>query len=188
MKILAARFISIIAHPFVLLPLLIFLPQYQRDRSGASRSTFAFIAIVLVPLAVLIWRSVASGQWRTVDASDKTDRPSLYISSLLVSGAAAVYFYFVDHSPALSRGCITAGAMILVAFVLNRWIKISLHLVFASFCGLLLARVRLEYGLPILALVPALIWSRLILSRHLLSETLGGVILGVGGAACLIWL
>lgn len=161
-----ARFVSIVAHPFVLLPLLIFLPQFKNDRGGASRATLTFVAIVLLPLALLIWRSVASGQWRTVDASEKAERPSLYVSSLLVSITAAAYFHFLNPSPAMSRGCVTAGAMMLVAFALNRWTKISLHLVFASFCGLLLARVRLEYGLPILLLLPALIWSRLVLSFY----------------------
>ena len=188
MKIPAARFISIVAHPFVLLPLLIFLPQFQNDKGVASRATSSFIAIVLIPLALLIWRSVASGQWGTVDASDQSERPSLYIGSLVVSGAAAAYFYFVSPSPTLVRGCLAAGAMILVAFALNRWIKISLHLVFAAFCGLLLARVRLEYGLPILLLLPLLMWSRLVLSRHVLSETIGGTLLGAAGAASLIWL
>jgi hypothetical protein len=187
MKIPAARFISIVAHPFVLLPLLIFLTQLQNDRGGASHATIAFVAIVLVPLAMLIWRSVASGQWRTVDASDKAERPSLYICSLLVLAAAAAYFHFVNPSPSISRGCLASGAMMLVAFALNRWIKISLHLVFASFCGLLLSSMRLEFGLPILLLLPLLIWSRLVLSRHVLSETLGGVILGGASAACLIW-
>jgi hypothetical protein len=31
-------------------------------------------------------------------------------------------------------------------------------------------------------------WSRLVLSRHLLSETIGGVILGLLGASCFLWL
>jgi hypothetical protein len=137
---------------------------------------------------LLIWRCYSSGQWRTVDASDKVDRPILYLTSVSVLAAAAAYFKFVDHSPMLVTGCIMAGLMMCVAFALNRVIKISLHLVFACFCGILLLRVRLEYGLPILLLVPPLIWSRLVLSRHVFSETIGGVILGVCGAGCLLWL
>jgi hypothetical protein len=111
----------------------------------------------------------------------------LYLTiGLLLIGAGA-YFYFVDHNAAFVRGCFVVGAMMLVAFALNHWIKLSLHVVFACFCGLLLGTVQLGAGLLILACVPALIWSRLVLSRHVLSETIGGLILGSCGATYLMW-
>jgi hypothetical protein len=78
--------------------------------------------------------------------------------------------------------------MMLVAFALNHWTKLSLHLAFASFCGLLLGTVQLRAGLLILLCVPALIWSRLVLSRHVLCETIGGLILGGCGATYLMWM
>jgi len=100
----------------------------------------------------------------------------------------SAYFYFVDRSPNIVRGCIVSAAMILLAAGLNRWVKISLHLTFACFCGILLARVRWSFGLPVLLIIPPLIWSRLVLLRHVVSEIIGGVILGLFGAACFIWL
>jgi len=186
-KTLIARIISIVGHPFVLLPLLIFLPGFQNDRGGAFRTTLIFCGIVLIPLALLIWRCRASGEWRTVDASDKADRPVLYKSALLVLGVVIVYFSFVERSPEIVRGCIVSAAMLVLAAGLNRWIKISLHITFACFCGVVLTNVRLGFGLPVLLLVPPLIWSRLVLSRHVISETIGGLVLGLLGAACFLW-
>jgi hypothetical protein len=186
MKTSAARFISIVGHPFVLLSLLVLLLYAHSNPQSAIRATFAFMAIVLLPLGLLIWRSWASGRWRTVDASDKADRPVLYLAIGLVLVGAGAYFSFVEHSPAFVRGCVVVGAMMLVAFVLNRWIKLSLHIAFAAFCGLLLASIRFSEGLAILLFLPPLIWSRLVLSRHVLSETIGGLILGGFGAGCLI--
>jgi membrane-associated phospholipid phosphatase len=188
MRTSAARFISIAGHPFVLLPLLVFLPRFSSGTGGAFRTTFAFAAIVLGPMAALIWRSVTSGEWHTVDASNKADRPLLYKASMTILAAATAYFYFVDHSPEIARGCAIAAGMLLLAAMLNRWCKISLHITFACFCGILLARVRLGYGIPILLLVPPLIWSRLVLSRHVFSEAIGGAMLGLAGAACFMWL
>jgi len=188
MRTSAARFISIVGHPFVLLPLLVFLPRFQNNIGDAFRTTIAFVVIVLVPLALLIWRSVSSGEWRTVDASDKANRPVLYKTSIGVIAVAIAYFYFVDHSLEVARGCFVTSGMLLLAALLNRWCKISLHITFACFCGILLSRVRLSYGIPVLLLLPPLIWSRLVLSRHVLSEAIGGVVLGSAGAACLIWL
>lgn len=167
----------------MLLPLLVFLPRFQVQGGTAVRATLVFVGIVLVPIALLIWRSFASGRWRTVDASDKEDRPALYNTSILVLLSAAAYFHFVERSPALVRGFIVAASMLLVAAALNRLLKISLHVAFARFCGVLLFRVRLGYGLPVLLLVPLLIWSRLVLSRHVWPETIGGAVLGLFGAA-----
>jgi hypothetical protein len=188
MKNSAARIISIAAHPFVLLPLLIFLTLFPRDSGGALRTTLIFVSIVLVPSALLIWRACASGEWQTVDASDKANRPILYKVAVIVLIVAIVYFQFNERSANLVRGCSVSAVMLLLAAGINRWIKISLHLTFACFCGVLLAQVRLSFGLPLLLILPLLIWSRLVLSRHVVSETIGGAILGLSGAARFIWL
>ena len=188
MRILAARFISIAGHPFVLLPVLIFLPRLERDRASALGATLVFVGIVCIPLALLMWRCVASGQWTTVDASDRDDRPLLLKASLGVVLVATAYFWLADPSPAIVRGSIVAAAILLLAAALNRWLKISLHLTFACFCGLILAQVRLSYGIAVLLLIPPLVWSRIVLSRHALSETVGGILLGALGAAGFIWL
>ncbi len=188
MRIAAARVISIAGHPFVLLPLLIFLSRLPSDSAGALRNTLLFVAIACIPLALLTWHSVASGKWRTVDASDKDDRPLLYKAALGVAVAAVGCFYFIEPSPGIVRGSLVVAGVLLVAATLNCWIKISLHVTFACFCGFVLARVRLSYGIPVILLVPLLVWSRLVLSRHVLSETVGGIALGLLGAACLVWL
>src|SRR4051794_31833867 len=106
MRTSAARTISIIGHPFVLLLLLILSVHLRSSSHNSLRVTFAFAAIVLLPLGLLIWRSRASGRWRTVDASDKADRPVLYgvIGAVLIGAGA--YFYFVEHSPAFVHGCL----------------------------------------------------------------------------------
>lgn len=188
MRIAISRIISIVGHPFVLLSILILGLQLQGNPERAIRVTTIFGLIVLVPLGLVIWRARASGQWRTVDASDKADRPLFYLAIGVVLLAAAAYFQLVEHSPAFVRGCLVVGLMMLVAFALNHWIKLSLHLAFAVFSGLLLAAFQFSWGLPILLFLPLLVWSRLVLSRHLLSETIGGMILGALGAAYLIFL
>jgi membrane-associated phospholipid phosphatase len=183
-----ARLVSILAHPFVLVVLLLLLPRLEKDVAGAIRTSISVVAIVIFPLALLIWRSYSSGQWKTVDASSKTDRPLLYVTVLIALVVLAFYFYHVEHSQVLVRGVLITFCMIAVALVLNRWIKVSLHLAFASYCAVLLATVDLRYGLPILLLLPLLAWSRLVLSRHSMSEVLGGSALGLLAAGCFLCL
>src|SRR5262245_11369090 len=187
MRLAVARIISIVGHPFVLLSILVLWLQLQTNRERALRATIAFGLIVLVPFTLVIWRARVSGRWRTVDASDKADRPIFYLAMGIVLLVAAVYFHLVEHSAAFVRGCLVVGAMMLAAFALNPWLKLSLHVAFAIFCGLLLTTFEVSWGLPILLFLPLLIWSRLVLSRHVLSETIGGMILGGLGAGYLIF-
>jgi membrane-associated phospholipid phosphatase len=63
-----------------------------------------------------------------------------------------------------------------------------LHLAFAGFSGLILARVHPGYGLAILVFIPLLAWSRLALLRHTFSEVIGGFALGLIAASIMLWL
>lgn len=182
MRIPLARFISILAHPFVLIVLLTFLPRFQTDASDAIRRTASVVAIALAPIGVLMWRCYASGQWKTIDASAKADRPVLYASLLAVLFLLGIYFHRTDHSGVLVRGTLCGFLMIAVAFALNHWIKLSLHLAFACFCGVVLTYVDPRYGVPILVLLPFLGWSRLVLSRHSVTEVFAGAALGLVAA------
>jgi hypothetical protein len=188
MKVLAARIISVVAHPLILLTLLIAVPFLERDRPSGIYSILAFIGILCVPLVILMWRFVASGQWTTVDASAKDERRSLIKISLGLILIAAAYFWLINRSPSMLLGLVMGAVILLIAAALSPWLKISLHLAFASFCGLILLRVRWQFGVLVLLLVPPLVWSRLILSRHVLSETFGGILLGATTAIAFLWL
>jgi len=182
MKVLAARIISIVAHPLTLLTLLIAVPFLERDRPSGIYSILAFIGILCLPLVILMWRFVASGQWTTVDASGKDERRSLINISLGLILVAAAYFWLIDRSTPVLLGLLMGAVILIIAAALSRWLKISLHLAFASFCGSILLRVSWPYGVLVLLLVPPLVWSRLILSRHILAETVSGILLGTSAA------
>ncbi len=76
------------------------------------------------------------------------------------------------------RGSAAVAVLLGLAAVLNRWIKLSNHVAFAMFTGILLRRLALSWGLGVLVLVPFVAWSRLALSRHTSHEVLGGMVLG----------
>jgi membrane-associated phospholipid phosphatase len=107
----------------------------------------------------------------------------VFVVLLLLS----LYFHFVERSPVLVRGNAVIALMLGAAAALNRWIKLSLHLAFAGFGGLILASVHLGYGLPIFMFIPLLAWSRLALSRHTFPEVIGGFALGLIAATILLW-
>jgi hypothetical protein len=66
-----------------------------------------------------------------------------------------------------------------VSAALTRWIKVSLHLMFASLAATTLVLLGSAAGAVVLAGLPVLAWSRLALQRHRLSELLAGLALGL---------
>jgi hypothetical protein len=178
-KVMVARWVSIVGHPFILTVPLVLLPVWPRSHARAMHITGVIVAVVLIPLGLLIWQRRASGRWETVDASRRSDRPILYFSVFAVMLLLMGYFRFVAQPPIGIQRTVAIALMFGVAALLNRWIKLSLHLAFACFSGLVLASVHLGYGLPILLLVPLLAWSRLVLLRHTIPEIIGGGLLGL---------
>jgi len=181
-----ARWISIVGHPFVCLALATFFITYRRGGLlAALRVAGLLVCIVVLPLAIFIRRRRRSGKWQTVDASAPKDRPALYVASSAAIVPLALWFMFAERSADLMRGVLAAAAILAVAAFLNRWIKLSLHMAFAIFCGLLLGRIWTGCAVAFAIFLPLLAWSRLTLSRHTVPQVIGGASLG-GSAACLV--
>jgi len=181
-----ARTVSTVGHPFAMIVFLVLVLSWTMDRAAVWRITGFVAGMGLIPTGFLLWRS-ASRRERAPDASaGYTDRTILYFCLFAVLLLASVYFHYVEHSAFLVRGSMVTALMAVVAATLNRWIQISLHLAFAVYSGLILARIHPGYGLPILTFAPLLAWSRLTLLRHTLPEVIFGSALGLTAAGLLI--
>jgi len=178
--------VSVVGHPLAMIVLLVLLLSWTMDRVAVWRITGFVAGLGLIPTGFLVWRSVSRREHAAYTYTHRSDRTILYFCLFAVLLLASVYFHFVEHSAFLVRGSAITALMAAVAAVLNRWIRLSLHLAFAVYSGLLLARVHPGYGLPILTFAPLLAWSRITLLRHTLSEVICGSALGLGAAGLLI--
>ena len=168
-----ARAISLGAHPFVLIPLSVGL---------ATRSLFwtAIIAAsTTIPLLAVILRNVRSGKWSDADVSRPDQRSGLYRAGFPLLALCAVILYLLGANPQLLRGVAAGTAMFAAGLLANRWLKISMHLMFAGYCGVAVTRLYPEALLPSLAVVLALAWSRWYLKRHTVTEIIVGLALGL---------
>jgi hypothetical protein len=187
-KIFMARWISIIGHPFVLIILLVLMVLSVRSGGGvALKAAAVVLAAGVVPLWFFMWRSHATGRWETIDASSPKNRPVAYLAGFAVLLMLSLYFFLAVGSSEMLRGCAALAVMLGAAAALNRRIKLSIHMAFAVFTGIISMKIYPGLGLAILIGVPALGWSRLALARHTLREVIGGCVLGVVVGIITIW-
>ncbi len=185
-QISIARWVSIIGHPFLLIVLLVLL-VCSAQGAGAFRIAGIVAAAGLIPLGIFMWWRHASGRWQTVDASSPKDRPVAYIAAFAALVPLTLYFLFVEPSSDMVRGNVAFALMLGAAAALNRWIKLSMHMAFAVFTCLILAKLCLGYGLTMLIFIPLIGWSRVALSRHTAREVVGGCVLGAIVAIITLW-
>ena len=174
-----ARWVSIVGHPFVLIVLLtaVATTKLQGGKDAASAVGFV-IAAAILPIGLFMYSQVKTGRWGTVDASRRSERPALFALMLALLVVLGLFLRGLPNLALLSSGLIAAAAILVVAFVLNTWIKTSMHMAFASWVAVTLLVIALPLGLALLIALPLLGWSRLAMRRHTLLEVLVGVVLG----------
>ncbi len=184
-----ARWTSIVGHPFVSIILLVAIASWSAGgHERALRVTVIVAGAVLLPLGFFIWRRYSSGQWQTVDASAPSDRPALYAVAFFLLVPVGFYFLAVKHALEMTRGFVAVAVLIALAATFNRWIKLSVHMIFATFAALIILQLTPAFGVALFLFLPLLGWSRLILSRHTMSEVIGGLVIGFVVAAAALWL
>ena len=152
------------------------------------RSVATVVLFTIVPLAVLMWRQVRRGRWENADASNRAERPILYIVGGIALAALLAYLLIVRTQSFMVRGVVATLGMLAVCAVATRWIKVSLHMAFATLAATALALMPAPVGYVLLLALPALAWSRLTLERHTPLEVALGTFFGAGAGAAIHYL
>jgi hypothetical protein len=179
-----ARWLSIIFHPFVMVGVMVGTAAAARQSAGQALGSVAIVALfTIVPLAVLMFRQVRRGAWRNADASNRSERPVLYIVGGVSLAALLSYLLLVKSQSFMIRGTIATLAMVAVCAAATKWIKVSLHMAVATMAATALSLMRSPVGYALVVMLPALVWSRLTLERHTPYELVLGAIIGAAAGA-----
>lgn len=175
-----AELISTVAHPLVLLAVLFGTAAAMRFSSrGAAAIIVAFAAIALLPAVLFLRGRVRSGHWKDTDASRPTERKELLRASLLIAGATGLLLLATPRLRTLAYGAVASMIIFALAAFANRWLRVSLHMAFATFVAIgLSAFVRPEAAVALVLLPLVVAWARLKLRRHTVTEIVLGAILG----------
>ena len=172
--------VSFLLHPFVVTPATILV-------LAGRTSAVGFSLAIVIPMFVLTAIQVRRGTWTNFDVSVRTQRRGLYWPALVLTCAAAGALYATGRNPGLLRGFIVAAFMIVAAMIINRFLKISLHMTFAAFSAVLIGWTYPRFTPVILAALLLLGWSRLQLRRHSWPEVIAGTVLGSAAGLVLVF-
>lgn len=183
-----ARWISIAAHPFILILLL--------TAAGAAASlpprqallvVGAVAATSILPLTFYLRRQVRTGRATDFDVSVRTQRRPMYVVALLLCLGTLAALALAGTPPAFLSAILAAIALLAASSLVNRWLKASLHTGFAVYVAIGMLDLSLPAGAAFAAVAGLVAWSRLALSRHTLPEVAAGSALGALAGLLAVW-
>jgi hypothetical protein len=183
-----ARFISWIGHPLVFVAASVaIVVGRQIGLQAGFPIVLALLLSTLVPTAILLLSGVRSGRWSDADVSVRKERQSFFPWAVPFSLAGVLVMYVI-HAPAyIIRGGVVTLALFLASWILNSFLKLSLHALFAFYCATILFRIGSFCGAIALVLALLVAWSRLFLQRHTPVELIAGIGLGLFGGFVIGW-
>jgi membrane-associated phospholipid phosphatase len=183
-----ARAVSWIGHPLVFVSVSLAIIVFCRlaNRVGVS-VLLALILAVVLPTALLLIRGVRSGRWSDLDVSVQAERRRFYPRAILLSTGGIAALLVLRAPGFIVRGAVVTLLLLAIAAIVNRYLKISLHTMFAFFCAVVLFRIGWVSGLIALVLASLVFWSRLHLRRHAFPDVVLGMVLGSLGAVIAAW-
>jgi membrane-associated phospholipid phosphatase len=183
-----ARFISWIGHPLVFVAASVAgVVGTQLGLHAGFPILLALLLSTLVPTAILLLSGVRSGRWSDADISVRKERQRFFPWAVPFSLVGVLVMYLI-HAPAyIIRGGAITLALFLASWIVNCFLKLSLHALFAFYCATILFRIGAGWGTIAFVLAVLVAWSRLFLHRHTPVELIAGIALGLIGGFVTGW-
>ncbi len=175
-----ARWVSIVGHPFAMTIVMVLGAALHFGTPREALRTVLLVTLIsLLPVAALMVRQVRRGYWTNVDASDRAERPLLFAAGIVALAVLLGAVLVLQPGSFLIRGTVGVLIMLAVCAVATRWVKVSLHMAFGALATTILLLLGSPAGWVLLAVMPALAWSRLALKRHSPAEVAIGLLAGI---------
>lgn len=155
----------------------------RQPAGDALRTVGVVIAFTVVPLLVLMIWQVRRGAWENVDASNRAERPMLYLVGGVALVALLASVALFRPQSFMVRGVVGTLGMLAVCALATRWVKLSLHMAFGALAATMLTLAGSAVGVVLVLVLPALAWARLAMNRHTVFEIAAGTIIGVVAGA-----
>jgi hypothetical protein len=174
-----ARFISIIGHPLLTIPLYILIVMFAfEDFKKASLNSLLIIGGIFLPLVLRMYFKHKNGTYTNFDVSDRIQRKSLFLFAIPFMIVVTIISFKTKQSITFSLSVLFATILVLISQIINLFVKSSLHVSLNIYLSLLMMTLYLKVGIIFLFFSGLIAWSRIVLKRHTIKEVIFGC--GVG--------
>ena len=174
-----AKYISVIGHPLLTIPIFVIpiLFHFQDFKSALSISILMVFGII-VPLTIKMYIGEKKGLYSNFDVSDQGERKGWYFFSVVLLAITVILLFVTNQSHAVRFGFLLSALLLLSSQIVNYYIKSSLHVSFNIFLSFLIFPINIYLGTLFFLFVFVIAWSRVYLKRHTIKEVTTGAIIG----------
>lgn len=184
-----ALFISRIAHPLVIMPLFIVYTSYQiHEPTTALWTASGIIGITVFPLIGWILVKLKKGHYSNFDVSVRGQRFSMFAFVFLLAALLVAFLRATNQPDVMMKGCLLMIQVLLISFILNFWLKPSLHLSVCGYIAMGLWPMSQLLSLALLLIMPLLAITRIKLGRHTWQEVVLGALIGLSSGIQFLYL
>ncbi len=174
-----AHFISTIGHPMLTIPAFIITMLFLNESfEKAIWISLLIIAGIFIPMFFKMFRGAKSGKYTNFDISDQKQRKSFYPFVLILMLSVICILYFTHQPDYIVKSMFFGFLLILVNYLLNFFLKVSLHVSLTIFLGFLIFPIQPILGILTFLFSLLMAWSRLELKRHTQIEIVFGILIG----------
>ncbi|MFO7823406.1 MAG: hypothetical protein R6V72_05665 [Cyclobacterium sp.] len=187
MKNRLALIISRLAHPISLI--LIFMAYTFFILHEPWKATWTLTAIIVIGiLPLVIWNQsrTKKGIYTNFDVSVRKDRYSMFALILALTLLVILFIIFSDQPWPVLAGSLVLLLLVVVSFVLNFWLKVSLHMAVAGYVALGFWQIHYLPAILLFMAIPFIAWSRKQLGRHQNDELIIGGLIGLASGILLL--
>ncbi|WP_028122415.1 phosphatase PAP2 family protein [Epilithonimonas tenax] len=173
-----SKLISNFFNPLVSLVMYFFYYSYQNYTwEEASKKFLPILLLLIIPVALWIYRNVKNGNYSNMDVSNRKQRHSLYIFIIMATVIfLAVDFYLHQEMDwAIFMLCI----LLILMQISNFFIKSSMHTGLNIYVAALFFTIEPAIGIFWFGLSLIIGLTRVILKRHTPKEVLSGAAIAI---------
>jgi len=185
MNLKTAKYISIIGHPLLTIPIGVSISMFATEKFEKALFISGLLVLgIIAPMSIRMYRKSKNGSYTNFDVSDQKQRKSLYYFAMPLLVGVCFILYKTGQSKNLCLGFFLGVVLTVVSQIVNRSIKSSLHVSLNVYLASIIYPLNQFAGLFLLIFTILIGHSRIVLGRHSLKEVLVGA--GIGTTISII--
>jgi len=179
MKHRLAKYISIVGHPFVTFSFFVIIVMFATEEFyKALLITFLLEGCLIIPNVIRNYIKTRKGEYTNFDVSVRTQRHSMYLFAMPLMLIIIAVLFYTGQSMNLCLGVLCGLILLLVSFIVNFFVKCSMHVALTIYLAFLIIPLNTMIGIIIIVFTGFIGWSRVELKRHTTKEVYVGAIIG----------